>query len=345
MKNYALIGIFEGKCFANVATCNGNQYGFRVFQFTCSCYILLLIETIILTKMTLSSMTGFGRAEGHYENYSWVWEIRSVNGKGLDVRMRIPPGLDAFDQFIKNTIKKEIKRGSINVSLQLSKEEGDTEVNVNEEALDKLIMVAKNASINHGLAMPSLDSLLSIRDVVEITSSEDDEDKIAARDQAFKDSFIKALIALKSSRSEEGLATRKMLSDVVDEVEKLLNQAEEIASKQPGALKKKFEEKVAALLDNKQGIDKERLAQEIVLLATKADTKEETDRLRAHIASARVMLDASGPVGRKMDFLTQEFNREANTLCSKSSDIALTNIGLSLKTAIDQIREQVQNVE
>ena len=132
---------------------------------------------------------------------------------------------------------------------------------------------------------------------------------------------------------------------VVDEVEKLLNQAEEIASKQPGALKKKFEEKVAALLDNKQGIDRERLAQEIVLLATKADTKEETDRLRAHIASARVMLDASGPVGRKMDFLTQEFNREANTLCSKSSDIALTNVGLSLKTAIDQIREQVQNVE
>lgn len=295
--------------------------------------------------MTLSSMTGFGRAEGHYEHYSWVWEIRSVNGKGLDVRMRIPPGLDAFDQFIKTTIKKEITRGSINVLLQLSKEETDTDVKVNEAALDKLIGVAKKASVDHDLPMPSLDSLLSIRDVVEITTTEDNENQISERNDILKKSFIEALSELKSSRQDEGLATRKMLSDVIDQVEDLLNQAEEIANNQPSLLKEKFEEKVSALFDNKQGIDKDRLAQEIVLLATKADTKEETDRLRAHIASARTMLDAKGTIGRKMDFLTQEFNREANTLCSKSSDIALTNIGLSLKTAIDQIREQVQNVE
>lgn len=295
--------------------------------------------------MTLSSMTGFGRAEGHYEHYSWVWEIRSVNGKGLDVRMRIPPGLDAFDQFIKTTIKKEITRGSINVLLQLSKEETDTDVKVNEAALDKLIGVAKKASADHDLPMPSLDSLLSIRDVVEIIPTEDNENQISERNDILKKSFIEALSELKSSRQDEGLATRKMLSDVIDQVEDLLNQAEEIANNQPSWLKEKFEEKVSALFDNKQGIDKDRLAQEIVLLATKADTKEETDRLRAHIASARTMLDAKGTIGRKMDFLTQEFNREANTLCSKSSDIALTNIGLSLKTAIDQIREQVQNVE
>lgn len=295
--------------------------------------------------MTLSSMTGFGRAEGHYENYSWVWVIRSVNGKGLDVRMRIPPGLDALDQYIKNAIKKAMTRGSINVSLQLSKEECDTKVNVNEVALNKLITVAKSTSINHGLPMPSLDSLLSIRDVVEITNSEADEKEIIARDKALKKSFNDAVASLKASREEEGAATRKMLGDVVDEIENLLNQAEEIAIKQPALLKEKFEEKLGALFDNMQGVDQDRLAQEIVLLATKADTKEETDRLRAHIASARVMLDISGPVGRKMDFLSQEFNREANTLCSKSSDIALTNIGLSLKTAIDQIREQVQNVE
>lgn len=295
--------------------------------------------------MTLSSMTGFGRAEGHYEHYSWVWEIRSVNGKGLDVRMRIPPGLDAFDQFIKTTIKKEITRGSINVLLQLSKEETDTDVKVNEAALDKLIGVAKKASVDHDLPMPSLDSLFSIRDVVEIIPTEDNENQISERNDILKKSFIEALSELKSSRLEEGLATRKMLSDVIDQVEDLLNQAEEIANNQPSLLKEKFEEKVSALFDNKQGIDKDRLAQEIVLLATKADTKEETDRLRAHIASARTMLDAKGTIGRKMDFLTQEFNREANTLCSKSSDIALTNIGLSLKTAIDQIREQVQNVE
>ena len=295
--------------------------------------------------MTLSSMTGFGRAEGHYKHYSWVWEIRSVNGKGLDVRMRIPPGLDAFDQFIKTTIKKEITRGSINVLLQLSKEETDTDVKVNEAALDKLIGVAKKASVDHDLPMPSLDSLLSIRDVVEIILTEDNENQISERNDILKKSFIEALSELKSSRQEEGLATRKMLSDVIDQVEDLLNQAEEIVNNQPSLLKEKYEEKVNALFDNKQDIDKDRLAQEIVLLATKADTKEETDRLRAHIASARTMLDAKGTIGRKMDFLTQEFNREANTLCSKSSDIALTNIGLSLKTAIDQIREQVQNVE
>ncbi|MDG1020543.1 MAG: YicC family protein [Emcibacteraceae bacterium] len=295
--------------------------------------------------MTLSSMTGFGRAEGHYKHYSWVWEIRSVNGKGLDVRMRIPPGLDAFDQFIKTTIKKEITRGSINVLLQLSKEETDTDVKVNEAALDKLIGVAKKASVDHDLPMPSLDSLLSIRDVVEIILTEDNENQISERNDILKKSFIEALSELKSSRQEEGLATRKMLSDVIDQVEDLLNQAEEIVNNQPSLLKEKYEEKVNALFDNKQGIDKDRLAQEIVLLVTKADTKEETDRLRAHIASARTMLDAKGTIGRKMDFLTQEFNREANTLCSKSSDIALTNIGLSLKTAIDQIREQVQNVE
>ena len=259
--------------------------------------------------------------------------------------MRIPPGLDAFDQFIKTTIKKEITRGSINVLLQLSKEETDTDVKVNEAALDKLIGVAKKASVDHDLPMPSLDSLLSIRDVVEIIPTEDNENQISERNDILKKSFIEALSELKSSREEEGLATRKMLSDVIDQVEDLLNQAEKSANNQPSLLKEKFEEKVNALFDNKQGIDKDRLAQEIVLLATKADTKEETDRLRAHIASARTMLDAKGTIGRKMDFLTQEFNREANTLCSKSSDITLTNIGLSLKTAIDQIREQVQNVE
>ncbi|MCC3859965.1 YicC/YloC family endoribonuclease [Pseudemcibacter aquimaris] len=295
--------------------------------------------------MTLSSMTGFGRATGHFEHYSWVWELRSVNGKGLDVRMRIPPGLDAFDQYIKNTVKKAMTRGNINVSLQLTKDSSDTDVKVNEAALDKLVSAAKHASVHHGLPMPSLDSLLSIRDVVEITTAEDSEEMIKGRDAALQQSFDEALAALKSARDEEGVATKKMLSDVVGEVEDLLNQAEKIAATQPEQLKKKYMEKVDALLDNSKGLDQERLAQEVVVLATKADTKEETDRLRAHIASARNLLNETGPVGRKFDFLTQEFNREANTLCSKSTDISLTNIGLSLKTAIDQIREQVQNVE
>lgn len=307
--------------------------------------ISILNKTTILSNMTLSSMTGFGRAQGQFENHTWVWEIRSVNGKGLDVRMRIPPGLDAFDQFVKTTLKAELSRGNVNVSLQLQKDNKEADVKINEQALDKLISAAKDAAKKHDLPMPSIDSLLAIRDIVEVTDMEDGEDFLKEVDEALKASFKEAVEAIKKSRSDEGAATFKMLSDILNDVECLLKEGEEIASKQPGALKQKFEEKVSALFDNKQGVDEERIVQEIVILATKADVKEETDRLHAHIDSARKLMDESGPVGRKLDFLTQEFNRETNTLCSKSSDITLTNIGLSLKTAIDQFREQVQNVE
>jgi uncharacterized protein (TIGR00255 family) len=294
--------------------------------------------------MTLSSMTGFGRTQSQFENYSWVWEIRSVNGKALDVRMRIPPGLDAFDQYIKTTLKKSISRGSLNVSLQLQKDSDEIDVKVNEVALDKLISVAKEAALKHNMPMPSIDNLLSIRDVVEITTKDDDDEKLKARNEELKTSFLDAITELKQSRDDEGSATFTMLSDVLDQVEKLLKEGEEIAAQQPDALKNKFLDKVNALLEN-NNFDNERITQEVVILATKADVKEETDRLHAHIASARTLLNEKDPVGRKLDFLCQEFNREANTLCSKSTDIALTNIGLSLKTAIDQFREQVQNVE
>ena len=295
--------------------------------------------------MTLSSMTGFGRSQGQINNNSWVWEIRSVNGKNIDVRMRIPSGLDALDQFIKATVKKTIFRGSLNVSLQLAKDGTDTSVIVNEIALDKLISVAKDASKKHDLALPSIDRLLSIPDVVEITVMDENEVALKERDQALKNSFLEAVSVLKKSRQEEGKAICGMLSNILDEVESLLKEGEAIAAKQPQLLKEKFEEKVGKLFDNQQGLDHDRLSQEFVLLATKADVKEETDRLHAHIASARNLLQESGPVGRKFEFLTQEFNREVNTLCSKSSDMELTNIGLSLKTAVDQIREQILNVE
>lgn len=295
--------------------------------------------------MTLSSMTGFGRAQDQFENYSWVWEIRSVNGKSVDIRMRIPSGLDALDQHIKNTLKKSVSRGSFNVSLQLDKDTTEPQVNVNEVALDKLVDVAKQAAKKHDLPMPSIGRLLSIRDLVSITANDESDDILKARDVALKASFDEAILSLKKSRQEEGEATYNMLSVILDDAEKLLKEAEKIAAKQPQALKQKFEEKVNALFDNNQGLDQDRLAQEIVLLATKADVKEETDRLHAHIAQARNLLKEKGPVGRKMEFLSQEFNRETNTLCSKSSDIELTNVGLSLKSTIDQFREQVLNVE
>ncbi|MEZ5756825.1 MAG: YicC/YloC family endoribonuclease [Emcibacteraceae bacterium] len=295
--------------------------------------------------MTISSMTGFGRAEGHFENYSWVWEIRSVNGKTIDIRYRIPPGLDDLDQYIKTTLKNALSRGSLNISLQLQKDVSNPEVRVNEEALDKLVTVAKSAAKKHDLAMPSIDRLLSIRDIVEIADLEEDEELLNARDEQLKATFILALDGLKKSRLHEGEATFKMLSATLDEIEILLQKAIDVAATQPKSIKEKLEEKVSALFDNNQGIDPDRLAQEIILLVTKADVKEETDRLNAHIASARKLIKEQGAVGRNLEFLSQEFNRETNTLCSKSSDITLTNIGLALKAAIDQFREQVLNVE
>ncbi|MEJ6576585.1 MAG: YicC/YloC family endoribonuclease [Emcibacteraceae bacterium] len=295
--------------------------------------------------MTLSSMTGFGRSNNSFENYSWVWELKSVNGKGLDLRTRIPQGFDTLDKHVKSVAKKVLFRGTLNILLQIKKDGVETVLNVNEDVLNKLIIIAKDAAIKHNLPMPSIDNLLTIRDVIEVNNDDTPDYTEKGRDKAVKLSFDEALKSLISSREEEGAATYCMLSLILDDINRLLSEAEVIGLKQPELLKEKYEKKLGSLFDNKQDIDQDRLAQEIVLLALKSDIKEETDRLNAHIVSARKLLLTNGPVGRKLEFLTQEFNREINTLCSKSSDIRLTNIGLSLKASIDQFREQVLNVE
>lgn len=295
--------------------------------------------------MTLSSMTGFGRSNNSFENYSWVWELKSVNGKGLDLRTRIPQGFDTLDKHVKSVAKKVLFRGTLNILLQIKKDGVETVLNVNEDLLNKLIIIAKDAAIKHNLPMPSIDNLLTIRDVIEVNNDDTPDYTEKGRDKAVKLSFDEALKSLISSREEEGAATYCMLSLILDDINRLLSEAEVIGLKQPELLKEKYEKKLGSLFDNKQDIDQDRLAQEIVLLALKSDIKEETDRLNAHIVSARKLLLTNGPVGRKLEFLTQEFNREINTLCSKSSDIRLTNIGLSLKASIDQFREQVLNVE
>ena len=295
--------------------------------------------------MTLSSMTGFGRSNNSFENYSWVWELKSVNGKGLDLRTRIPQGFDTLDKHVKSVAKKVLFRGTLNILLQIKKDGVETVLNVNEDVLNKLIIIAKDAAIKHNLPMPSIDNLLTIRDVIEVNNDDTPDYTEKGRDKAVKLSFDEALKSLISSREEEGAATYCMLSLILDDINRLLSEAEVIGLKQPELLKEKYEKKLGSLFDNKQDIDQDRLAQEIVLLALKSDIKEETDRLNAHIVSARKLLLTNGPVGRKLEFLTQEFNREINTLCSKSSDIRLTNIGLSLNTSIDQFREQVLNVE
>jgi uncharacterized protein (TIGR00255 family) len=295
--------------------------------------------------MTLSSMTGFGRSNNNFENYSWVWELKSVNGKSLDLRTRIPQGFDTLDKHVKSVAKKVLFRGTLYILLQIKKDGVETVLNVNEDVLNKLIIIAKDAAIKHNLPMPSIDNLLTIRDVIEVNNDDMPDYTEKGRDKALKLSFDEAMKSLISSREEEGAATYCMLSLILDDVNRLLSEAEVISLKQPELLKEKYEKKLGSLFDNKQDIDQDRLAQEIVLLALKSDIKEETDRLNAHIVSARKLLLTNGPVGRKLEFLTQEFNREINTLCSKSSDIRLTNIGLSLKASIDQFREQVLNVE
>ena len=300
--------------------------------------------------MTLSSMTGFARTEGQIKissgtDYSWVWEIRTVNGKALDIRCRIPSGLDAFDQHIKKTLKNHLSRGSVNVNLTITQEGDHSSVKVNYNILEQLTKAAVDLSAKFNLPPPSIDSFLNIKDVVEITDTAQDEKILKERDNALKTSFLEAVESLKTARKDEGKAIEEMLLGTVDEIEEYLVSGERIAAQQPEILKNKFLEKVNNLLGKDSSLDPDRVIQEIVILATKADVKEETDRLHAHIISARTLLKTKGSVGRKLEFLCQEFNREANTLCSKSSSVELTNIGLSLKTAIDQLREQIQNIE
>lgn len=290
-------------------------------------------------------MTGFARLSESWENYHWTWEIKSVNGRNLDVRCRTPQGLDAVEQMARKTLKDNIARGSVNINLQMNRDTDGTSFKVNQEMLDALVEIATTTAMNNHLPQPSLDALMGVRDVIQYVEAEEDEATLKARDAALKTSFAAALSAFKLSRDTEGAAMQEVLTGLLDEIERLVKQADSLTQQMPDLIRKRYLDKVNALLDDKTGIDPDRIAQEVVLLATKADIKEEIDRLYAHIEAARSHIDADGQIGRKLDFLTQEFNREANTLCSKASDIRLTDIGLSLKTTIDQFREQVQNIE
>ncbi|PCI32781.1 MAG: YicC family protein [Alphaproteobacteria bacterium] len=290
-------------------------------------------------------MTGFARATGQWEKYNWTWEIKSVNGRNLDVRCRTPSGLDGIEQMARKGMKNAIARGSVNINLQMSRETDSTAFKINQDMLDALVEVATETAMKNHLPQPGLDALLAIKDVIQYVEAEEDEDSVKARDVVLQTSFDEVLIAFVASRQTEGAAMQDVLNGLLDEIERLVKEADALAQELPDLIKQRYMDKVAALLDDKNTIDPERLAQEVVLLATKADIKEEIDRLYAHIAAARSHMTATGQIGRKLDFLTQEFNREANTLCSKAADIRLTDVGLSLKTTIDQFREQVQNIE
>lgn len=300
--------------------------------------------------MSLNSMTGFGRAEGASGAYRWHWEVRSVNGKGLDCRFRLPSGFEALEAKCKDVLAQHIRRGNCQAGLVLEAATPTTSLAVNETvaaqvlaAAQKMVDIAAAQGIT--LSPPSVEGLLSMRGVLEMQEAEDDPQAREALETALLTSFGKAAQNLASARAGEGRKLGAIVEQQVSTIASLTEAATQSPANSEGAFKARLKTQVEELLGASAGLSEERLAQEAALLATKADIREELDRLRAHVEQARELIGSGEPIGRRLDFLTQEFNREANTLCSKSSDASLTRIGLDLKAVIDQLKEQVQNVE
>ena len=290
----------------------------------------------------LQSMTGFAAVDGSHGEATWSWSLKSVNGKSLDVRWRMPGRMDGLEAAMKKLLQAQIARGSVSASLQLDLASNQQEVAVNHSALDRLAQIAQRRD---GRA-PDTAALLSLPGVLETRSPSLSEDEQAALNRAVTDSFAEAAQALRLARLAEGAQLHQILSGLVDQIEHHTTEAEPLAQ----AVTLSMAERLSALAADLAAkantvIPEDRLAQEAAMLATKADVREELDRLRAHIQTARELLNAGEPAGRKLDFLAQEFMREANTLCSKAGSMALTNIGLALKSVVDQFKEQVANVE
>ena len=295
-------------------------------------------------QMALASMTGFARADGAAGGTRWSWELKSVNGKGLDIRLRLPPGFEALEPAARERIAANIGRGNCNANLTVKREVTAAAVRINEAALNAVIAAAESVAVRINAQPMSLDGLFAIRGIVDIVD-EDDEDSLKALNDALLAGLAEAAANLAAARAEEGAALAAVLSARLDDIERLTRAAESCPARAPEAIRARLKEQIDRLMEAGKGFDDARLHQEAMLLAAKADIREELDRLYAHVEAARGLIATGGLVGRRLDFLAQEFNREANTLCSKSNDKALTAIGLDLKLAVDQLREQIQNVE
>lgn len=290
-------------------------------------------------------MTGFARAEGHADGYGWVWEAKSVNGRGLDVRCRVPPGLDELDGVARDAALARFKRGNINLTLTVTLPAGRLRLQVNREILERLMALHAELGDRVDTAPPRLEALLAVRGVVDVAEEDEDENARAARLAAMTETLKHLLDELAAKRGAEGARLTDIVTDQIAEIERLAGAASDHAAAQPEALRARLKEQIAALLEAETGLSEDRLAQEVSILASKADVREEIDRLKAHVAAARDLLAEGGAVGRRLDFLCQEFNREANTLASKAAVLGLTETGLALKAVIDQFREQAQNIE
>ena len=291
----------------------------------------------------ISSMTGFARVDGAHEGWRYAWELRSVNGRGLEWRCRLPGGYDGLEPDLRKAVKKQLSRGSVTVNLTLSNDQPGAQYRVNEAVLSNAIAMIESLNGRLKCALPQPEGILSLRGVMEPAEEVFDKDAQAALEAALLADYNVGVEALATARRNEGTEMTAVLENQFATLEKLTADAAANAALAPAALRQRLEKQLSELLVS--DVAEERLAQEVALLAIKADIREELDRLRSHIATGRALLKKSEPVGRELDFLTQEFNREANTLCSKAPDMDLKRIGLELKRVIDQMREQVQNIE
>jgi uncharacterized protein (TIGR00255 family) len=297
------------------------------------------------SSMALSSMTGFARGQGTAGAYGWVWEIRSVNAKGLDLRLRLPPGWDAIEPALRARAAEVLARGTLHATLNVAREGAAPVVKVNEGVLQAVIATLGSLADRIEAEPARLDGILAIKGVIEVTDAAESEDERVAAQAAVIKGFDATLAELTKMRRHEGAALGRVLGVRLQEISALVARAEAAPGRRPEAIKARLAEQVATLLEASERFDADRLHQEAILIASKADVREELDRLTAHVAQASKMIRDGGAVGRRLDFLAQEFNRETNTLCAKANDMELTNIGLELKSLVEQFREQVQNLE
>lgn len=295
--------------------------------------------------MTIASMTGFGRSEGTGDGFVWAWEARSVNGRGLDVRLKLPPGNDAIEPALREAAAKRFVRGNVSATLTIDRLQSGGNVRLNEGVLADVLKAASRVAELNGGARPDTAALLAIKGVLEQSEADESPQARAYREKLLISGFEAALDRLGEARRAEGARLGAVIHDQISEIERLTAEVRASPSRSLDAIRARIKDQVARIMDADSGFDADRLHQEAVLVATRADVEEELARLTAHVAGAREILAEPGAVGRKLDFLAQEFNREANTLCSKANAVDVTRLGLALKTVIDQLREQVQNVE
>jgi uncharacterized protein (TIGR00255 family) len=288
-------------------------------------------------------MTGFARTEAEGSGIAWVWEMKSVNGRSIDLRLRLPPGFDALEPQFRTSLAQRFRRGNFSATLTVTRA-APAAVRINRETLGQLVGLMNELAGEIEAAPPRVDGLLALRGVVEMVEDESDE-LLEKRRRAVLDSWETVLDRLAEARAEEGARLAVTLSSQLAELHGLVEAAAACAAAQPGAIRRRLQTALASLSDLAPGMPEDRIAQEMALLVARSDIREEIDRLRAHIEQAGELLGQQEAVGRRLDFLCQELNREANTLCSKSADIELTRVGLSLKAAVEQFREQVQNIE